>query len=629
MKLPSSLMHRFGGLGLQKRIMLYVTIGLSVMFGVLVFLGLDAIEQGTELVFKERLATAHTTASIMARDFERVAADAREEAELRLLSSSSPPAAGAAQELLGHFAESGPSPFFRVSGVWLLDADGPLLDVAGSPAAAPPTNQIPVAVDALGRLQPGRFEVLRALGPVPGAVPFAAVAVHLAGSPGPANPFVIIHTVSINSSASYTPGLYWDSPSNGQGPPAAESTSEEYHLEAVDPDGVAVLGVGEDERPGEVSRHSRAIAALVGAHRAAALLHEPGPGESFEPHIMAVVPLGSTPFYVVLEQPVDVALAIPLQLRERLVFWIGLGFVATLLVAWVTTRRVVKPTEQLTAAAERMGQGDLVSPIRVIAQDEVGKLAESLDLMRRRLKEAYDAAERTNRELEGRVAERTARLGDLLRQTISAQEEERHRLARELHDETAQTLAALSITLDQARDSLGDLSAPAWEHIRAAKEIATRLLDETRRLILGLRPAVLDDLGLVPAVRWHCETALGDSGVAATIDEDLGAARLPSHVEVSLFRIVQEAVSNIARHADATHVQIRLTRSTGLVRLVVADDGKGFDVDQALGAAGRVSSIGLLGMQERVALLNGSMKIRSAEGAGTTLLVDVPLAEEP
>ncbi len=173
---------------------------------------------------------------------------------------------------------------------------------------------------------------------------------------------------------------------------------------------------------------------LVATGSAAALLHEPGPGENFEPHVMAVVPLAGSPFYVVLEQPVDVALALPFRLREQLLVATIAGFLGSLVVAWITTRHVVKPTEQLTVAAERMAGGDLASPIRVAAQDEIAKLAESLEAMRQRLRAAYEAVEETNKELELRVKERTDRLGHVLRQTISAQEDERRRLARELHD---------------------------------------------------------------------------------------------------------------------------------------------------------------------------------------------------
>jgi len=607
--------------------MLYVTVGLLAMFGVLAFLGLVAIDQATELVFSERLATAHTTASILERDFEAIAIETREQVEELEKRSAvrSGPADGTAGLLLAHFQEREESPYFTVGGVWVLDPTGRLLDAAGSPGAASP-GQIG-GEGAIPSLPSSGSSVLRALGSVPGATPLAAIVVRTAATASSQGTVLIVHLVGRNSSSAYIPAAHGRPLVEDPVASVASRPSDEYHLEVVDPDGVAVLGIGEDERPGEPSRHFPAIRDLVRDHGAAALLHQPVAGDSFEPHVMAVVPVSSTPFYLVLEQPIDVALALPSQLRERLLLSIIIGFAATLAVAWVTTRRVVKPTEQLTAAAGRMARGDLTSPITVTASDEIGELAVSLDLMRQHLLAARAAAEAANRVLESRVAERTARLGAVLRKTISAQEEERHRLALELHDETAQTLAAMSIMLDRARDGIDDTSSPAAVHIQEAKAVATRLLDETRRLILGLRPSVLDDLGLVPAVRWQCETTLGDRGVEATIDDHLGATRLPSHMEVALFRIIQEAVSNVARHADARHVEVELTRDDSTVTVTVADDGKGFEVEPAAELSGRYDSVGLSGMQERVALLNGTMHIRSGPGAGTTVEVRVPIGE--
>jgi len=615
----------FRRLGLQRRIMLYVTVGLSLMFGLLAFLGLGAIDQATELVFSERLATAHTTASILERDFEAIAIETREQVEelAKWSGVESGPAGSTAGLLLALFSEREVSPFFTVSGVWVLDPAGRLLDAAGSPGAALP-GQIGGDGAVLLSVAFSDTAVLRALGSVPGATPLAAIVVRAAGPAGSPGTILVVHTVGVNSTAAYVPAAHGRSPAEDPAGSLPARPSDKYHLEVVDPDGITVLGIGEDERPGQMSRHFPAIRDLIGDHGAAALLHQPGAADPFEPHVMAVVPISSTPFYLALEQPVDVALALPLQLRERLLLSIVVGFAATLALAWFTTRRVVGPTEQLTAAAGRIARGDLTSPIGVTAPDEIGELSESLDLMRRHLLAARASAEATNRALESRVAERTARLGEVLRKTISAQEEERHRLALELHDETAQTLAALLIMLDRARDSLDDRSSRTAIHVREAKAVSTRLLDETRRLILGLRPSVLDDLGLVPAVRWQCETSLRDRGLEATIDDRLGATRLPSHVEVALFRIVQEAVTNVARHADARHVEITLRRDDETVTVIIADDGKGFETQFGVGIAGRYDSVGLSGMAERVALLNGSLQVRSAPGAGTTVEVKVP-----
>jgi signal transduction histidine kinase len=459
--------------------------------------------------------------------------------------------------------------------------------------------------------------------PVPGAIAFAMILVPM---PGPPAQTVIVHTTSVNSPDAFVPASYGrDSGSlaTAPGDPAAET----YHLEVVDPTGTTMLAIGTDEVPGEPSRHFPAMRTLMATGSAAALLHEPGPDEGFEAHVMAVVPLTATPFYLVLEQPVDVALALPIRLRTQLLLATFLGFAAALVVAWITTRHVVKPTEQLTGAAERMAGGDLSSPIRVTAQDEIGQLAESLEVMRQRLRGAHDAVEKTNRELEVRVAERTERLDQVLRQTISAQEDERRRLARELHDETAQTIAALSIALDRARDGLASADPEASAQIGQAKQLSSRLLAETRRLILGLRPTVLDDMGLLPAIRWYAENYLADRGIEVSVEATVPAERLPAHIEVALFRIVQEALANVAKHSGAEHVEVRLTHDRREILLTVADDGTGFDVAHALGRGGRTESVGLLGMQERARLLGGRLEIRSDDKGGTLVRVEVPLTQ--
>lgn len=607
--------------------MLYVAAGLVAMFAALAFLGLGAIDQATQLVFQERLATAYTTAGILERDLARVASDTNEATTELLQGPSAPVSIGAAQRVLDHFDRVAPYLFFRVVGVWLVDPDGSVSDAAGSPA---PTD-VPTDPASIRRLLPAAgdaYAVRNAVGPVPGAVAFAAVAVRLTSVAGGAWA-AIVHTVSINGTSDYEPESYGGSGSKAVTPASSAAPANGYHLEVVDPAGIVVLGIGSDEEPGEPSHHFSAIETLVGRRAAAAMLHEPRATDTFPPHVMAVVPLAASPFYVVLEQPLDIALALPNQLRDRLLIATSLGFLAALGVAWVTTRHVVKPTEELTAAAGRMAGGDLASPIDVRADDEIGLLAESLEVMRRQLAAAREATERTKAELERRVADRTARLKQLLGKTINAQEEERRRLARELHDETAQTLAALTITLDRARDELNKPSADLLALIGEARTAAARLLAETRRLILGLRPAVLDDLGLLPAISWYAETTLADTGVAVSIEPAEAPSRLPNDLEVALFRIVQEAITNIARHARAQHVSIRFAFESGLVTVTIVDDGVGFDVDRAAGhTPSESASVGLIGMQERVRLLDGEIEIHSSPRGGTTIVVRVALLPE-
>jgi Signal transduction histidine kinase len=601
--------------------MLYVTLGLAAMFGTLAFIGLGAIDEATRLVFQERLSTAYTTAGIIERDFGRIAIDVQETSrELGTTTGSGSPGLRAAG-LLEHFARANPYPFFEVSGIWLLDDAGHVVDAAGLPGA---TDALDGAAASLAANHPESHAVLRAISAIPGAFAFATVLVRM---PGNNPPIALVHTTSVNSLADYVPASYGR---DGAATPAAPegAAAQRYHLEVVDPDGMALLGVGSDEVPGQPSRHYPAIRDLMATGSAAALLHEPGPNDRFEAHVMAVVPLAGSPFYIVLEQPVDVALALPLRLREQLLVAIVVGFLAALLVAWITTRHVVKPTEELVGAAERIAKGDLASPIDVAAQDEIGRLAESLEAMRQHLRAAYEAVEETNRELEVRVAERTERLGQVLRQTISAQEDERRRLARELHDETAQSIAALSIALDRARDAIAGSGPEAISQIGQAKELSGRILAETRRLILGLRPTVLDDMGLVPAIRWYTESYLGDKGIAVTTEAAVPAQRLPAHIEVALFRIVQEALANVAKHSRAGHADVRITHDESRITVTVADDGVGFDVVRVLGQTGATESVGLLGMQERTRLLGGRLEIESRDGGGTLVRVEVPLTDE-
>jgi signal transduction histidine kinase len=210
----------------------------------------------------------------------------------------------------------------------------------------------------------------------------------------------------------------------------------------------------------------------------------------------------------------------------------------------------------------------------------------------------------------------------LLDRTIEAQEEERKRIARELHDEFAQSLTALIVglqTLEQPETSQGGVRA----RLATTRALAVQMLQQTRRLIFDLRPSVLDDAGLAPAIRSVAERACEAHGVALAF-RVVGVRRLPPPVEIALFRIVQEAVNNLVQHARARHAHITLALAAGRVEASIADDGDGFDVEQAL-HSGR---LGLLGMKERVELLGGMLEIESHSGQGTLVRVEIPLPHE-
>ena len=623
---------RFRYIGIQKRIMLYVMVGLVLMFAVVAFLGLHGIQQATDLVYEERLNTAYTIGGILQRSFEDVANDVREATPEMLGAAPSEDATKAATRLFEHLTKTDSFPFFRVVGLWVLAPDGTLRVSVGAPVNGSDAAAT-LAATAGAMVSAARpYTVLPAQWRSTEHFPFATVLTRLGDSAGDGDAIVAVHTASLNSNRPYFPpggAPQQEGATEGEAPPPSpDQTTSNYHLEIVNYAGIAVLGIGDDERPGEPSRHFPVIRDLMAARTATALLHEPSDANDFEAHIMAVVPVGAWPFYLVLEQPADVALALPSELRQRLIVFMSLGFTATLLVAWVTTAHVVGPSKRLMAAARRMAEGDLDSPVNVHAQDEIGRLAESLDSMRDQLRIAREQIESANRELESRVRERTARLGELVAKVISAQEEERRRVARELHDETAQTLGALSIALDRALEGLEGGPAESAVQVAEARALTSHLLTETRRLIFDLRPMVLDDLGLAPAIRWYAETRLQPLGVMTTIEVNGAGTRLPSHIEGALFRIVQEAINNIARHAEASSARIRLVVGPEAVAVHVADDGKGFDVDRTLGAGVPVASVGLRGVSERVALLNGTLDICSEHGKGTEIAVRIPIGGE-
>ena len=215
-----------------------------------------------------------------------------------------------------------------------------------------------------------------------------------------------------------------------------------------------------------------------------------------------------------------------------------------------------------------------------------------------------------------------AQLQTLSAQVITAQEEERKRIARDLHDDTAQALTALLVRLRLVeRAQLGEPDRAALAELRA---LTARTLENVRQLAFQLRPADLDDLGLVAALQEFNESYAKRYGIKVELQIDGLHARVPPKVELILYRIVQEALTNVARHAGgATCVQVVLTRHDHTLGATIVDNGKGFDVEQVLRAKER--GLGLFGMQERAALVGGTFRVDSHVGTGTSVTVEVPL----
>jgi two-component system sensor histidine kinase UhpB len=209
-------------------------------------------------------------------------------------------------------------------------------------------------------------------------------------------------------------------------------------------------------------------------------------------------------------------------------------------------------------------------------------------------------------------------------QILRAMEEERKRIARELHDETSQSLTSILVNLESIEHQLPTVANEVAGRIRLTKEIARRSLDETRRLMFDLRPSVLDDLGLVPALRWFITQRVQPMGPAVDFSALDLPVRLSEELETALFRVLQEAMTNAVKHAKAERIWVVLTAEAGEIVGEVRDNGNGFRPDTVDRKNGPGQGLGLFGIHERATLVGGTVAIQSAPGKGTTVRVAVP-----
>jgi len=307
------------------------------------------------------------------------------------------------------------------------------------------------------------------------------------------------------------------------------------------------------------------------------------------------------------EAVVELALAAvtgQLLLTTALVSAVGIG--AAVLLTWILTR----PILNLARAAHAVGRGDLSHRVRRWADDEIGTLAEAFNAMTDALARAAEVQR-----------EREALRARFVSSVITAQEEERKRVARELHDSTSQSLTTLLVGLRALGDSWG--SGDGQRHLDELRSVVGNTLDEVHNLALNLRPSVLDDLGLPAALERYAAECLKRYGLRVDLAiHGLDGQRLPAPVETALYRMVQEALTNVARHAQARVASVLLERHSESLRAIVEDDGHGFDAT-AVGL--RDHRLGLYGIRERAELLGGKLTIESERGRGTTLFVEIPI----
>ncbi len=212
-------------------------------------------------------------------------------------------------------------------------------------------------------------------------------------------------------------------------------------------------------------------------------------------------------------------------------------------------------------------------------------------------------------------------LANLLHQVVEAQEAERKRIARELHDASGQSLTALSLGLRGVESLLAKEQNAVAKQVHELGIMSTQALGELRQIIADLRPSHLDDLGLIPALRWYLSKTEERHALHTRFEVSGKTMRLPAECETILFRITQEAITNVIKHADASEVLVRLNIELPQIKLSIEDNGKGFSPAQVLNQKPSLSGWGILGMQERVALVGGSVHFDSEPGRGTKISI--------
>lgn len=290
----------------------------------------------------------------------------------------------------------------------------------------------------------------------------------------------------------------------------------------------------------------------------------------------------------------------------QLLMILAAALALSLAASFALVRIALRPLLDLEAAADRVWRGDFSARVQssLLADRDMSRVGSTFNLL-------LDSIERDR-----------ARMRRLASQVIAAQDEERARVARELHDSVAQTLAALVLQLSAAQRNNQDPELS--EQLELVRSIAGEALEEVRLLSHTVHPRVLEDLGLPAALEWLARQTREAEGLAIDVRVSAVPDSLPPVSAAALYRVAQEALRNAARHARARHIQLVLEPTEGgMLRLDLSDDGIGFDV---AGAEERRPGMGLFSMRERVALVDGDMKIDSRPGAGTRVRAQVPLA---
>jgi two-component system sensor histidine kinase UhpB len=294
------------------------------------------------------------------------------------------------------------------------------------------------------------------------------------------------------------------------------------------------------------------------------------------------------------------------ELKENILLLFFIIGISTLAIGIALDQLVIKKIEYFVEAASFFGRGDFERTIRIKSDDEIRRLADSFNQMAQRLTE--------NMRLERKY----------LSQIIDAQENERKRISRELHDEIGQALTAIKFNLELMDKDLPATFPIIRERLSEAKSLSNQTLAAMRQLSMDLRPTMLDDVGLIPTLRWYIQNFSNRLNISSNFQAIGLEEKLPPQIETAFYRIIQEALNNIAKHARATRVEVSLERRDSILSASVTDNGRGFDLEKVMRPESPERGFGIMGMQERVSLLGGKLDIQTKPDFGTYIYIEVP-----
>ena len=315
--------------------------------------------------------------------------------------------------------------------------------------------------------------------------------------------------------------------------------------------------------------------------------------------------------------------ALAAGLRENLLWWVGTILVTVVVVNLALSNIVINRLQRLAQALVGFGQDQLSIRLPADDPDEIGQLSEAFNNMSQRIED--EVAE--NRALSDHLYMQSKQRGELLKHLITAQEDERKRVARELHDDLGQALGALALQTEAIEQLIDSDTEAAINQLNLTRDLITDTTDRMYELILALRPSTLDDLGLIAALQSHAERFLNGSGIIFELNAAGLTNRLEPEMETALYRIYQEALNNVRRHSGAKRVSITMTMQDGFLKSEIQDDGRGFDLRRLDSNEDSPHGLGLLGIKERVSQWDGTVEIITKPGSGTLIRLRFPIAE--